>query len=146
MKHFGCTLSFSDMRDNALLAAYRKLTHQCRFILNFEIAEAIVNSPAPRFWVSEERATAVISLLLRGKPALARMRPTKREMFSEILRRVRIARTNSPGKPLSYIINDIIHSPAPKFYMAPSSALDRIFKLRKANRNERLQRHPTNPR
>lgn len=86
--------------------------------------------PRPRFRVSEERAAAVVSAIMRGKPVLDTMRPSKREMFEEIHRRVLALKASHPDWHLSELIYEVVNSPAPKFYMEASSALERLFKIR----------------
>lgn len=130
MKPFGSILAFTRERNAALLKAYREQIEAARVIRLNEIAKKIVNSPAPRFWVSEERAAAVISDIMRGKPVLHHMRPSKREMFEEIYHRVIALKQQRPDWALCRIVFVVVNSPAPKFYMEPSSALERLFKIR----------------
>lgn len=130
MKSFGCTLAFTNERNDALLKAYRQQVADARFIKLNIIGQNIVNSPSPRFWVSEERAAVVISAIMRGKPILKSMRPSKREMFEEIHRRVLILKSKHPDRHLCHLVHEVVNSPAPKFYMEPSSALERLFKIR----------------
>ncbi|MGM9862718.1 MAG: hypothetical protein ACI305_00440 [Lepagella sp.] len=130
MKSFGAILAFTRERNLALLHAYRREVAAASYITLDEIGRKIVNSPAPRFWVSEERAAAVVSALMRGKPILDTMRPTKREMFSEIYSRVLALRKARPCWDLPRIIHKVVNSPAPKFYMKPSTAIERLFKIR----------------
>ncbi len=130
MKPFGSILAFTRERNAALLEAYREHVNAARFVKLNEIGEKIVNSPAPRFWVSEERAAAVVSAIMRGKPVLKSMRPTKREMFEEILRRVVALKKLHPEWHLCELVYEVVNSPAPKFYMEVSSALERLFKIR----------------
>lgn len=130
MKSFGSVLSFTRERNAALLKAYRKQISATGFIRLSEIGEKIVNSPSPRFWVSEERAAAVVSAIMRGKPVLETMRPTKREMFEEIHHRVVALKREHPDWRLCELVLEVVHSPAPKFYMEASSALERLFKIR----------------
>lgn len=130
MKSFGCVLAFTRERNAALLKAYREQVDSARFIKLSEIGRKIVDSPSPRFWVSEERAAAVISAIMRGKPVLDSMRPSKREMFEEIHRRVVKLKEKHPDWHLSELIYEVVNSPAPKFYMEASSALERLFKIR----------------
>lgn len=130
MKTFGAVLAFTRQRNLALLRVYRRCVAEASFVRLDEIGERVVNSPAPRFWVSEQRATTVVSAILRGKPVLDTMRPTKREMFLEIYRRVLILRKKHPKWRLPRLVGHVVHSPAPKFYMEPSSALERLFKIR----------------
>lgn len=130
MKSFGSVLSFTSERNEALLKAYREQIAAVKFVRLNEIGEKIVNSPAPRFWVSEERAAAVVSAIMRCKPVLETMRPTKREMFEEIHRRVVALKELHPDWHLCQLVFKVVNSPAPKFYMEASSALERLFKIR----------------
>lgn len=130
MKSFGSVLAFTRERNAALLKAYREQIDAADFIRLREIGEKIVNSPSPRFWVSEERAAAIVSAIMRGKPVLDTMRPTKREMFEEIHRRVIALKELHPHWQMCQLISKVVNSPAPKFYMEVSSALERLFKIR----------------
>ncbi len=76
MKSFGSVLAFTRKRNAALLKAYREQITSTGYIRLSEIGERIVNSPSPRFWVSEERAAVVVSAIMRGKPVLDSMRPS----------------------------------------------------------------------
>lgn len=93
--------------------------------------EKVVNSPCSRFWISEERATAVISAIIRGQPILDSMRPTKREMFIELHARVCNIRNDAPEMNLYDAVFLAVNSPAPKFYMTPGYALNIIYKTKK---------------
>lgn len=130
MKSFGSVLAFTQERNDALLKAYREQVSTTRVVRLNEIGEKIVNSPSPRFWVSEERAAAVVSAIMRGKPVLKMMRPTKRAMFEEIHRRVVALKKKHPNWHLCQLVFEVVNSPAPKFYMEASSALERLFKIR----------------
>lgn len=131
MKPFGAILSFTIQRNRALLDAFRRHTAESPFVSLDDIGRKVVDSPCPRFWVSEERAAAVVSLIMRGKPVLDTMRPSKREMFLEIHRRVIALKADNPHWNLKRLVFEVVNSPAPKFYMEPSSALERLFKIRK---------------
>lgn len=130
MKSAGSVLAFTRERNAALLDAYRKHTAAAEFVILSEVAKKIVNSPSPRFWVSEERAAAVVSAIMRGKPILATMRRSKREMFEEIHRRVIALKKKHPDWRLCQLVFVVVNSSAPKFYMEASSALERLFKIR----------------
>lgn len=80
-----------------------------------------VAAPAPRFWVSEERATAVVSRLLAGR-TLGRMRPMRRRMFADIARRVRQLLEAEPSLSLYLAVERVVNSPAPSYYLSPGSA------------------------
>lgn len=130
MKPFGSVLSFTRERNAALLKAYREQINATNFIRLNEIVKKIVNSPSPRFWVSEERAASVVSAIMRGKPVLDTMRPSKREMFIEIHKRMMELKSHHPDWTLAQLAFEVVNSPAPKFYMEASSAMERLFKIR----------------
>lgn len=131
MKQPGSILAFTRQRNAALLCAFRRIASADPVIRLDDVAEKVVNSPSPRFWVSEERAAAVISAMMRGIPVLDSMRPSKREMFTEIYRRVLLLRSTRPESCLLHLVIEVVNSPAPKFYMKASSAIERLFKIRK---------------
>lgn len=130
MKPCGSILEFTRERNDELMRAYRYQIAKASFINMNQIARLITQMPASRFWVSEERATIVIAALLAGKKLPANMRPTKKEMFLEIFRRVKKLIDNSPHMCLAHVVAKVVHSPAPKFYMLPRSAMDIIYKVK----------------
>lgn len=79
-------------------------------------------APAPRFWVSEARATRIISLMLKGENPLDGMRKEKREMYLEIFSRVKVIRESNPGLPLGDIVFEVVNSEAPRSYIHPAWA------------------------
>lgn len=130
MKPHGSSIDFSEERAHDLYRQYRRCLANVRYIRMNEIFRMVVDSPAPRFYVSKIHATNIISCLMRGKP-LFKMRGPKREMFEEILRRSNILRSKHPDWTLSDIVEEVIWQPAPKFYLSPSSAKIYINRLRK---------------
>lgn len=131
MKYHGCILEFTEERNNELLRVFRKLLDESDFIDITRISHALVNSPCARFWVSEERATAVVQAIIKGEPVLDAMRPTKREMFTEIYSRVMRLRQTCPNETLFNLVLRVVNSPAPKFYMRPRCAMEIIYKIKK---------------
>lgn len=107
-----------------------------------DIGAAIVNMPAARFWVSEERATIVVSALLSGRDLPENMRPTKCEMFSEIYHRVLKLRRERPKASVFELVCEVVNSPAPKFYMLPRSAMDIIYKIKNGYNDEFFKARP----
>lgn len=131
MKYQGCILAFTHQRNNELIRAFRKAIDGRTFIDIAEVSEVVVNTPCSRFWVSEERATVVVAAIIKGKPVLESMRPTKREMFLEIYNRVIALKNSRPNTPLFDLVMDVVNSPAPKFYMRPRCAMEIIYKIKK---------------
>lgn len=108
---------FNDQRRRHLLAKYREsIARQSRIVAETAFRDA-ADSPAPRFWVSEERATEVISKLL-SNPALAdKMYEEKKKMYLEIYRRVKKLMAVYPNAPLNAIVFKVVNSEAPHSYM-----------------------------
>ena len=131
MKYHGCILEFTDERNKELMRAFREAVNRRTFIDITEISEEIVNMPCSRFWVSEERAMVVVAALIKGKPVLNAMRPTKREMFREIYNRVLSLKQRFHNASLFELTLKAVNSPAPKFYMTPRSAMETIYKIKK---------------
>lgn len=130
MKYHGCILEFTDERNDELMRAFREAINKRTFIDITEISEEVVNMPCSRFWVSEERAMVVVTALIKGKPVLDAMRPTKREMFQEIYNRVLDYQKHFPDASLFELVLKAVNSPAPKFYMTPRSAMEIIYKIK----------------
>lgn len=133
MKHRGNTSDFTHKRNRELMRAFRQVLSQKKYFNIKKDFEQVVNMPCSRFWVSEERATAVISAMLRGQPILDTMRPTKREMFLEIYHRVEEKQKEFPDMPLCDIVFFVVNSPAPKFYMKPKHASDTMYKIKRGH-------------
>ena len=131
MKYHGCILEFTDDRNDELMKAFRDTIVSHSFIDIAVVSEEVVNRPCSRFWVSEERAMVVVAALMKGKPVLDDMRPTKREMFEEIYRRFLELRKQRPRASMFELVFAVVNSPAPKFYMTPRSAMETIYKIKK---------------
>lgn len=131
MKHKNCTVHFSSQRDRELMNAYRSVLAQKKFFDFKRHYEEVVNQPCSRFWVSEERATAVISDMIKGRPVLDSMLPNKREMFTEIYRRVIALQKQHPDYSIYDLTMLVVNAPAPKFYLNPNSAMVYIYCIKK---------------
>lgn len=136
MKYHGCILEFTEERNKELMRAFRLAIEKQEHINIADISETIVNTPCSRFWVSEERAMVVVAALIKGKPVLEAMRPTKQEMFKEIYRRVLKTQQQQPELTLFQTIIKVVNSPAPKFYMKPRCAMEIIYKIKKGHYNK----------
>lgn len=141
MKFHGCILEFTDERNQELIIAFRETLRRRSYIIIADVMEEVVNMPCSRFWVSEERAMVVVGAMMKGRPILCTMRPTKREMFREIYRRVLALQKDFPGKPLFELVVTVVNSPAPKFYMTPRSAMETIYKIKSGFYEHRQRRY-----
>lgn len=131
MKHKGNKVDFLKQRDAELMRVFKAALHDADHIDMDEIGRKMVETPCSRFWVSEERATAVISAVMRGEPILQTMRGERKEMFEELADRVSRLRTGQPQTPLYDIVLKAVHSPAPKFYLTARYAMQVIYRMKK---------------
>lgn len=145
MKHKGCYIDFIDQRNKELMQAFRSaIMKPHNKDLNIIFAE-VVNTPCSRFWVSEERAMAVVSALDSGQDILDSMRPLKKEMFTEIYKRVRRMRSSHKKMSTFDIVFEVVNSEAPKFYLRERCAMDIYYKIKSGFYENRIS-HYKSPR
>lgn len=134
MRKTGAKFEFKTERDNAMAESYRRIMSQSAGISIPQMLERLVKEPCARFWVSEERATVVVSSMLRGCAATG-MSSVKKRMFGEIYRRVTALMAEFPGTPLVRLVRDVIGSPAPEFYISPRSAYNILCNMKGGRSN-----------
>lgn len=140
MKYLGSIQDFTRERNADLMRAFREQLALARFIVMPEIFELVAESPASRFWVSEERAAVVISAMVAGKP-FPRMRSNKREMFQEIYRRFLIERRKKPKMTVFELATIIVNQPAPKFYLTPRTVGEFIYRIQNGWYDKQFDRY-----
>lgn len=128
-KYFGSIMDFTRQRNQDILRAYREQLALASYIVMPEIFQRVADSPASRFWVSEERAAVEVSRMLAGKP-FSRMRKNKREMFQEIFRRFLILRDQFPDKSVYELTSVVVNQPAPKFYLTARTVGEFIYRIK----------------
>lgn len=129
MKHFGSILEFTEQRNKELLETYKNYLDRHYLYVMPEIHKMVAESPSSRFWVSEERASIVVSAMLAGK-ALPRMNKNKLEMFKEIFTRFLQLKKIFPKRSVYDLVFDIVNQPAPKFYMTPRTVGEYINRIK----------------
>lgn len=139
MKHKGAMMEYASERTKDLMRAYHEHIASCRRIYMPDVYQAIVNMRSKRFWVSELRAKKVVGDMLRGIP-ITGMRPSKREMFEEIFKRVMQMKSEFPERTVAICCEMVVAQPAPKFYLEPGSAKIIVCKARKKWAAERMKR------
>ena len=133
MKKSGSIQEFKEARDRELLASFRHVLATAQGVPLREMYGMAARRPCSRFWVSEERASEVMSRMMQGKDD-EKMRPQRRRMYDEIRKRVDRKLREEPGMPLCHAVGEVVNSPAPEFYLTDSSALVIISRLRHARR------------
>lgn len=138
MKKPGCKIDYAAARGEEVKRAFRKAWECAASMVSGyqpdveHVAAVAVKFPASRFFVSEERAAAVVSQMIRGEGATDGMRESKRRMYGELLRRVNQLRAKQPNAPLVDLVASVIYEPAPEFYIEPATALFIISRMRTA--------------
>lgn len=130
-------------RDEALLAAWRRVAAGMDEMDTDEVARRVADSPAPRLFVSEERAAVVVGRMLKGQPVRL-AGAVKREMYELLLYRVRRLMQNGQATTIAAAIRTALAQPAPKFYLTPGSVKVILYRLRRRawyERRQRLLRH-----
>lgn len=121
------------------MRAYNEDISSCKVIRLPEVWQRIANMPSARFWVSEERAAIVVARMLKGDK-LEKMRPLKREMFTEIFKRVKKVLEGEPELSIYNCCIRVVNTPAPKFYMTPLSIRETIYKIKRQWYKERKKK------
>lgn len=121
------------------MRVYRKLVEESEYVSLPLIFKEVVNQPAARFWVSEERAAIVIASMMRGEK-LKGMLPNKQDMFREIYKRAMRLRKSRPELTVPELAFYVVRQPAPKFYLTPGSAKVIISSAKKKWYEERKQK------
>lgn len=124
-------MEYSKERSDDLMRAYDEYIASCDYICMTDVYKKIVDMPSRRFWVSDLRATLVISGMMRGNAHLEKMCQSKREMYEEIYSRVLSLIERYPDKPIPKLCAMAVIQPAPKFYLTPGSAKILVCKARK---------------
>ncbi len=155
MRKKGSYFELKNEMERDLIRAYReKLAEMLGNSSMDEIFHAVALSGASRFWVSEERAVAVISAMRKNAAAeknnepkhlftgkyLQRISPTKRRMYAEIYNRVEDWQKDKPADTLQRAIAKIIQQPAPSFYLTEGSVKRMVYKIKRRWYEERKKK------
>lgn len=131
MKKIGSVAEFGRQRNEELMAAFHAAMRDPGLRSLDDMFKAAAKAPASRFWVSERRATEVVSAMMRGVP-LERMTPKRRDMYKELYRRALLYIKEKPGCSLYDAVFAAVNSPAPEFYLTPKSARVILYRFRRS--------------
>lgn len=135
MKHKGSVSEFSDERNRYIMSLFRKFYTSGPDRTLRGICRLVASSAAPRFFVSERRASEMISMLRRGK-ILPPMHSAKRRMYAEILKRVTDSQQACPGMPLSDAVFEVVNAPAPEIYISEATVRSIIYREMRMVKNK----------
>ena len=131
MRKKNAVSEFTDQRSRLLLKNFREsLARQSKISARKAFQDA-VESPAPRFWVSEARAARVISMMMAGDDPTPSMSQEKARMYREIFRRVSILRERWPEASVGDLVFRVVNQCAPSSYISVVRARQIIRSLRK---------------
>lgn len=129
VKHKGNRDYYHQLQSRELYEAYKKAVWGGTGSIK-DIFRRVIDTPTSRFFVTEERASIVISAMLKGKPQ-NKLSPTRKEMYEEIFRRVKAMMRVKPDSSLSDILRIVLAQPAPRFYITAGSAQVLIHRIKK---------------
>lgn len=125
MKKRKSICDYTLLRNSLLIRAFYARLGRDGKTIN-EIISDLAAMPAPRFFISEERAYALLCTPdLESDP---RRLPRSIVMIKEIKSRVECLRRADPSLSLKQALSNVIYSPAPSFFLTPSSIKSIIYK------------------
>lgn len=126
-----------DERNQCLWEAYKIVIRQAPApVKTSDIYLAAVNMPCPQFWISSEQAAKIISAIERRRISIDTMSVTRKDMIEVIMNRVAELKRDCPRMPLRECIEEVVYSPAPRFFLTPKSAKTILHRYRKQFRNK----------
>lgn len=138
MKHKGNISEIGEMCADDFYATYKRILDRhfsgedtAPFTARSVITETI-NSPASRYWVSEERANQVVCTVLKGTNTLDKMMPERRKMYEDIISQVKDIMNGNPDMSICDAVHIVLERPAPRFYVTESYAIKIISKKKLA--------------
>lgn len=137
MKKQNSVSEFTRERNQVLLENFRSAIARQSRIAVIKAFGSAVAAPAPRFWVSEQRAAAVIGKMLAGEDVTKGMYEEKRKMYEEIFERFMEVKEQHPLRTIYDIVSEIVNQPAPSSYMSAYRARNIINGERRRRRQER---------
>lgn len=129
MKKLGCYFYLEKERNKDLIIAFNKL-YEVSNTVNAEFYERLSQSPARRFWVSEERAAIVLSRMEHGEN-LDDMIPSRRRMFHDLYKVFSHLKDIHPSCSVFDLACMAVNSQAPSFYLTPKSMKEIICRIKR---------------
>jgi hypothetical protein len=118
--HWERTRDLTNERKKDIREAYKKtvasLGEASKYMSKSGLITMTINSPAKRFYVDDIECKKIIVRAHRGFE-IALKSKNKRAMYEEILRRFEIKIKETPKRSIYEIIDEIIYSEAPCFYV-----------------------------
>lgn len=125
---------YASQRSELLLRNFRESIARQSRISAAKAFREVAEMPAPRFWVTEARATRIVRMMIKDMEVVEGMKPEKRQMYLEIYRRVREKLQANPSLPLGDAVFEVVNSPAPKTYLTVRYVAQIIYDGKKGGR------------
>jgi len=127
-------VNFSKERDRDLFDAYRRkkreLGDHARYMTRRAIVQLTVDSPAKKFYVTPETALKMISSIDKhGHPC--KSKGVTAAKFAEIHKRYKALKAAHPLISKYALADEVVNSPAPRFYIEWEAALTIIYEMEK---------------
>lgn len=126
MKHKGSISDYVEERNAKLQEIFRREFFNKEHATTEDVIAYVSQCGAPRFYVSEQRARAVLRKR-RRTGEWPEMQDRRRSMFEELWERYKKMEIECPGEREEDIIFAIVNSPAPSFYLSPKSVRTLIY-------------------
>lgn len=143
MRHKGSLSQLSKGRNEDLYERYSQLRkrHLNLYgrICETLILKQLVNSPAQRYWLSSERAYAVISQIRKGT-LYVNPKKTICRLYYALYDEFKKYKAEHPEIPDTRIVEDIIYQPAPCFGLEPRVAGIIVKKIARQCKEEKIRR------
>lgn len=144
MRKKGNVFALSDSRDRDLLRAYNELVKkQLRLygrICKTGLMEQVVDSPASRYWVSSDRACAIIYRLEKGE-RIDYMKRNRVKFYISLYEDFRRYKKLHPEvQATKHIVEIVVMQPAPCFPVTPRVAGNIVERMRRRCRQEKVRR------
>lgn len=137
MRKLNSTAEFEAQRRRFLIDNFRQvIARQSRIAVEKAFLQTAA-MPAPRFWVSEARAAAVVGKMMADEAYVEGMVEEKREMYREIYRRFSKIRRQCPEMTISDIVFEVVNAPAPRSYISWQRVRSIINKEKRMSRIKR---------
>lgn len=146
MKREGQRYQYQKEFEQDIISVYQRLKreHLMRYgrISRIALLQAVVNSPAKRFYTSEEQASRVIRGMFKGE-LYPKMKPLTKEMYLEIFARAKQYIRTHPDECIQYVVEKIVQQQAPKFYLTPRSLEQKLCEMKTGRRTAKNSKKNT---
>lgn len=130
---------FGPQLNRELYQAFKRIFITSKDPANIqEIYERVAQSPASRFYVSEEEAMRNVRRLVAHKGACM-LSPLRQALYTEIAFRA-LCRHEQTGHPLNRCVAEVVNEPAPRFYLTPMTIKYKICQYRRELREKRVEK------